>query len=1019
MATEAAEFGIQIGWSGELTVGDFAADGKYIVAPSGVSIESISPKSSDQTDWVVAHGAELNPWPRIRRNEQGFMKMNDSFPGIQISSNEWLPYEASIDVAAGVSPASPLVLMPGDSLVCTISMSQAYMDAPPQGGVPVGVKSCKIQTAAVFTVVASAPPAGTFRPGYAGNDKDLSVNISQINWSALGPGVALPPDAVALVEGIEFVERHVERPWLSLHATWRARGVHPMENLARFNHNTGDWGEHGYSRGLSTEYGDVVCTLIATDFSQSEKATLMARAIQVGLDLFAVTQHDSGISTGTTANTITCTEKSWPVDRFKNSWVWMQNGNPPDGRYARVLGNDGDTLTIDEWSALWDGSRDLSPQSTPASGEYFRVGCPYGIWQGDGGHSSGRFLPILFAGTMLGRQDMIDLVKLSDRYWDNGGQSSGICFGELHQTFYVEETSPGEYNYNSPGNENAHPEHEYRAEDVGMPEWGHGHGDPATTLHPSFGINGPLHHSKKAGSQQGEGSSPPGPDGDSRAIHNEVLGEIKADTYRWCCTACSWVGTALAVLAIPGMKANLNHNAFLDYMDRFLDGFGIYYPNGGQAITSYTPPFTGNGGVWASWFGRGGRSSTITAGGVVYDTWHGSMWNLHRASLPLVSAMSPAIVQSATNGGDAGNHPFNWELTTTLGSATTNGNYLVMVVFRGAAAADAETPFISGADAGDWTIVVDQALSSGTGAHVLVAIRPIVAAENSCEVNATAGSGTPENWSMALFEVSPEESGADLEVIAQAVYDPGDQGVEIPLTEISVQQNDLLIAAGQIHDDDGITPSWSNGFGVETENLESGGVPDQTLVTGSRIADATAQFGATLSWGTPPGSVGRAGVLIGIRSVPAGQVIESPTSIASAEAFGVPTIQSEIDAPTSIASAEAHGTPEMGLGIGPASIGSEEAFGAAEIARTIEDAGAIGSEESFGTPTTSQGIEDAGAIGSEEAFGAGNIGSTIEDAGAIASAEAFSKPVFAGGVPPVSAASTLRMDRRVTLRMDR
>ncbi len=80
----------------------------------------------------------------------------------------------------------------------------------------------------------------------------------------------------------------------------------------------------------------------------------------------------------------------------------------------------------------------------------------------------------------------------------------------------------------------------------------------------------------------------------------------------------------------------------------------------------------------------------------------------------------------------------------------------------------------------------------------------------------------------------------------------------------------------------------------------------------------------------------------------------SPVGIASAEAFGTPSIALVVF-PAGIASAEAFGTVSVELAVAPAGIASEEAFGTPVITAgaVIMPAG-IASEEAFGDPTVTR-----------------------------------------------------------------
>jgi len=129
-------------------------------------------------------------------------------------------------------------------------------------------------------------------------------------------------------------------------------------------------------------------------------------------------------------------------------------------------------------------------------------------WPAGGGHHSGRKWPILFAGLMLGDGEMQKI-----------GLDDTIAFNEDDQTFFVEETAPGVYNWGYGG---------YGPQDEGLAEWGN-------------------QHAKNLGQD------------DSSWFGNP---------YRTCCTANVWWGEVLAA-RIMGAKALWNHDPLFDYMDRY------------------------------------------------------------------------------------------------------------------------------------------------------------------------------------------------------------------------------------------------------------------------------------------------------------------------------------------------------------------------------------------------------------------------------------------------------------------
>jgi hypothetical protein len=145
-----------------------------------------------------------------------------------------------------------------------------------------------------------------------------------------------------------------------------------------------------------------------------------------------------------------------------------------------------------------------------------RGGCRF---VGNGGHGSGRKFPILFAGALLRDERMLATGKDFPSRHEPQGKSTAF-FGEDCQTFFVEETAPGTFNYGHGG---------YGKEHLGMPEWGFSH-----SLDPS----------------------------------RDAL-EWDKDNYRRCCTANAWLGYALAARAM-GLVETWNHPAFFAYVDRYL-----------------------------------------------------------------------------------------------------------------------------------------------------------------------------------------------------------------------------------------------------------------------------------------------------------------------------------------------------------------------------------------------------------------------------------------------------------------
>lgn len=172
-------------------------------------------------------------------------------------------------------------------------------------------------------------------------------------------------------------------------------------------------------------------------------------------------------------------------------------------------------------------------------------------WAPDGGHSSGRKWPILFTGIMLNYAPMKNIGAISGDYLYSNSYGAGNPppdykhFGEDGQTFYVSQSDVNITNSAlwDPDTRTA-PNYPYTAEMIGMPEWG---------------IRYSTFPSKSDASWQAN--------------------------YRTIPTCpSSWAGTVMAA-RIMGAKTLWNHDAFFDYMDRYMaiskgipDPFGYQVP---------------------------------------------------------------------------------------------------------------------------------------------------------------------------------------------------------------------------------------------------------------------------------------------------------------------------------------------------------------------------------------------------------------------------------------------------------
>ena len=143
------------------------------------------------------------------------------------------------------------------------------------------------------------------------------------------------------------------------------------------------------------------------------------------------------------------------------------------------------------------------------------------VW-GVNGHCNGRKFPILFAGKVLGKADMLAAGVTYAPTMTRPKGPGVVPFSEDGQTFYVQQTSPGVINWGV-GN--------YLPADIGIAEWGNFHLTGSPTDYREW-ANG-------------------------------------AGDYRRCCSANGWAGVTLAMRAM-GLRDAWNQPAYFDYMDRYM-----------------------------------------------------------------------------------------------------------------------------------------------------------------------------------------------------------------------------------------------------------------------------------------------------------------------------------------------------------------------------------------------------------------------------------------------------------------
>lgn len=398
-ASSVTQWGITWEFAQPERVGQFANGDWWVVGP--VDIVSIWPPTQNVGGRQI-NGSMVNP-TTIQNGEHGY----DSTLFHPYEANRYKPW---LNVALGVSASSPLSLSGSKSLISTISYLGTGM--PPNGSFS------QLQTAAVLTVLPSAPPADAFRPPYAGHDKTIRHREVDLDYTALASLASTSGQPNFAASAARF-----ERVWLDHMSDWTSRYMHPIDNMP------------DYGRDFTALYGQGAL-LLHTNVPIAEKRDMLVRLVQIGIDF-----------------------------------------------WGNVLGG--------------------------------------GVWGGVGGQGSGRKFPVLFAGRMLNDPQMLAMgTSHPSGYFGPNHPSNDTHFGEDAQTFYVQETSPGVFNWGHGG---------YNHTYVGTAEWGNNH---------------------------------------TTEIWNDNA-NWTGDPYRRCCTANAWVGQTL-VARIMGLRDEWNHPAYFDYMDRFM-----------------------------------------------------------------------------------------------------------------------------------------------------------------------------------------------------------------------------------------------------------------------------------------------------------------------------------------------------------------------------------------------------------------------------------------------------------------
>ena len=269
MASSVTRFGITWYFDKAYPVGQFVNGDYWVVGP--VTIVDVNPRPS------VAPSNEINNLGVNRFGDTGLRDNKDRRNGsmVVMSPSEAQGYDSrGTTYSASVSITFPYTLAADRSLISSISnvvvpspqMHQALMWSSEKNGYQV------MQTAAILTSLAAAPPADAFRPAYMGGNK-IIYHLSQLHAERLS---TLP--APANLPSFSLFERYYERPWLDhMNGSWVEQWLVPSQNQPAYGRE--------YARIAS-----IASLMLQTNVSQAQKQKLLIGLVQYGIDLRGIAE---------------------------------------------------------------------------------------------------------------------------------------------------------------------------------------------------------------------------------------------------------------------------------------------------------------------------------------------------------------------------------------------------------------------------------------------------------------------------------------------------------------------------------------------------------------------------------------------------------------------------------------------------------------------------------------------------------------------------------------------------------
>lgn len=253
-ATSASQWGITWTFSEDRPTGKFANGDWWVVGP--VTITNITPRPGHDGN-PRNGGSMINPIPG---RTQGFYGDSNSPP---------------YDAAKNVSLRLPVTIQSGNSLYSTINNPDTWAAGA-------AAERTYFKETAILTILPAAPPAGSFRPPWAGTNKTIKSNwnVASLNYSKLR---SLTPPVPANVPNLQLMESATQRPLMEMDYGW----PNSQWKATWSPFKLGGFPNRAYGAdvaGISSASG----LLLNTNLSNAAKEKLLINMVQWGIDNFGL-----------------------------------------------------------------------------------------------------------------------------------------------------------------------------------------------------------------------------------------------------------------------------------------------------------------------------------------------------------------------------------------------------------------------------------------------------------------------------------------------------------------------------------------------------------------------------------------------------------------------------------------------------------------------------------------------------------------------------------------------------------